>query len=39
MGSKNHIAVVNATLVGLRKLRLADDFMKLHQGAAAPVAS
>ncbi len=26
MGSKNHIAVVNATLDGLRQLRLADDF-------------
>jgi small subunit ribosomal protein S5 len=26
LGSKNHIAVVNATLAGLRKLRLADDF-------------
>lgn len=26
MGSKNHIAVVHATLNGLRKLRLADDF-------------
>lgn len=26
MGSKNHIAVVNATLAGLRKLRMADDF-------------
>lgn len=25
MGSKNHIAVVNATLAGLRKLRMADD--------------
>ncbi|MCF7687869.1 MAG: 30S ribosomal protein S5 [Cephaloticoccus sp.] len=26
LGSKNHIAVVNATLQGLRKLRLAEDF-------------
>ena len=26
MGSKNHIAVVHATLNGLRKLRLAEDF-------------
>lgn len=26
MGSKNHIAVVNATLAGLRKLRMAEDF-------------
>jgi len=25
MGSKNHIAVVNATLNGLRKLRMAED--------------
>jgi small subunit ribosomal protein S5 len=25
MGSKNHIAVVHATLNGLRKLRLAED--------------
>ena len=25
MGSKNHIAVVNATLAGLRKLRMAED--------------
>lgn len=26
LGSKNHIAVVNATLAGLRQLRIADDF-------------
>ncbi|MBW7896185.1 MAG: 30S ribosomal protein S5 [Opitutaceae bacterium] len=26
LGSKNHIAVVNATLAGLRQLRVADDF-------------
>jgi small subunit ribosomal protein S5 len=26
LGSSNHIAVVHATLQGLRKLRLADDF-------------
>lgn len=26
LGSKNHIAVVNATLAGLRQLRLAGDF-------------
>lgn len=31
MGSKNHIAVVNATLDGLRQLRLAEDFNKLRQ--------
>ncbi len=28
MGSKNHIAVVHATLDGLRQLRLAEDFKK-----------
>lgn len=32
MGSKNHIAVVNATLLGLRKLRLAEQFQKVRQG-------
>ena len=31
MGSKNHIAVVNATLLGLRKLRMAEDYQKLRQ--------
>ena len=31
MGSKNHIAVVNATLLGLRKLRLADQFQQVRQ--------
>ncbi|MBI5770945.1 MAG: 30S ribosomal protein S5 [Verrucomicrobia bacterium] len=30
MGSKNHIAVVHATLEGLRKLRLADDITKIR---------
>jgi small subunit ribosomal protein S5 len=30
MGSKNHIAVVHATLNGLRKLRLAEDFKSLR---------
>jgi len=30
MGSKNHIAVVHATLNGLRKLRLAEDFKALR---------
>ncbi len=29
LGSNNHIAVVNATLDGLRKLKLAEDFTKL----------
>jgi small subunit ribosomal protein S5 len=32
MGSKNHIAVVNATVNALLKLRLAADFAKLRQG-------
>ena len=31
MGSKNHIAVVNATLLGLRKLRLAEQFQQVRQ--------
>jgi len=31
MGSKNHIAVVNATVNALLKLRLAADFTKLRQ--------
>jgi small subunit ribosomal protein S5 len=30
MGSKNHIAVVHATLEGLRKLRLAEDITKVR---------
>jgi len=30
MGSKNHIAVVHATLNGLRKLRLAEDFKSIR---------
>jgi len=30
MGSKNHIAVVHATLNGLRKLRLEEDFKALR---------
>ena len=30
MGSKNHIAVVHATLNGLRKLRLEEDFKSLR---------
>ncbi len=30
MGSKNHIAVVHATLNGLRKLRLEEDFKVLR---------
>ncbi len=33
MGSKNHIAVVNATLLGLRKLRLAEQFQKVRQAS------
>ena len=33
MGSKNHIAVVNATLDGLLQLRLAEDFQKLRQAS------
>ena len=32
MGSKNHIAVVNATVNALLQLRLAEDFTKLRQG-------
>ena len=31
MGSKNHIAVVNATLLGLRQLRTAEQFQKVRQ--------
>jgi small subunit ribosomal protein S5 len=31
MGSKNHIAVVNATVHALLQLRLAEDFTKLRQ--------
>jgi len=31
MGSKNHIAVVNATVNALLKLRLAEDFAKTRQ--------
>jgi small subunit ribosomal protein S5 len=30
MGSKNHIAVVHATLNGLRKLRLEEDFKAIR---------
>jgi small subunit ribosomal protein S5 len=33
MGSSNHIAVVHATLAGLRKLRLAEDITKTRQSA------
>ncbi len=32
MGSKNHIAVVNATVNALLQLRLAEDFTKLRRG-------
>jgi small subunit ribosomal protein S5 len=31
MGSKNHIAVVNATVHALRQLRLAEDFTAMRQ--------
>jgi len=31
MGSKNHIAVVHATLEGLRKLRLANDVANIRK--------
>ncbi len=34
LGSNNHIAVVNATLNGLLKLRLAEDFTKLRMTAS-----
>jgi small subunit ribosomal protein S5 len=37
LGSNNHIAVVNATLDGLLKLRLAEDFSKLRKPHAAAV--
>jgi small subunit ribosomal protein S5 len=33
MGSSNHIAVVHATLEGLRKLRLAEDISKARQSS------
>lgn len=33
MGSKNHIAVVHATLAGLRQLRLADDVSNLRKSS------
>lgn len=39
LGSNNHIAVVNATLDGLLKLRLAEDFTKLRSTPAAAVAT
>lgn len=32
LGSKNHIAVVHATLEGLRKLRVAEDFAAARNG-------
>jgi small subunit ribosomal protein S5 len=39
MGSKNHIAVVNATLAALRKLRSAEAFSELRgKSAPAPAA-
>jgi small subunit ribosomal protein S5 len=34
LGSNNHIAVVNATLDGLLKLRRAEDFTRLHTTGA-----
>jgi len=36
MGSKNHIAVVHATLNGLRKLRLADQIKTARTTTVAP---
>jgi len=39
LGSNNHIAVVNATLDGLLKLKLAEDFSRLHQTEATVAAS
>jgi small subunit ribosomal protein S5 len=33
MGSSNHIAVVHATLEGLRKLRLAEDIAAVRKSA------
>ena len=33
MGSSNHIAVVHATLNGLRRLRLADDVAQIRKTA------
>ena len=33
MGSKNHIAVVHATLAGLQKLRLAADIAATRQAS------
>jgi len=36
MGSKNHIAVVHATLNGLRKLRLADQIKAARSTVVAP---
>jgi len=33
MGSSNHIAVVHATLDGLRRLRLADDVSQMRRSA------
>jgi ribosomal protein S5 len=35
MGSKNHIAVVNATLAALRKLRTAEQFARARGKEAA----
>ena len=38
LGSNNHIAVVNATLDGLLKLRLEADFTKLRTSATDVIA-
>jgi small subunit ribosomal protein S5 len=37
MGSKNHIAVVNATVQALLQLRLAEDFAKVRQSAGTAI--
>lgn len=38
MGSKNHIAVVNATLAALRKLKLAEEFKQIRAAGAVVAA-
>jgi small subunit ribosomal protein S5 len=35
LGSNNHLAVVKATLDGLRQLRLSEDFQKIRQNGSA----
>ena len=37
MGSKNHIAVVNATVHALLQLRLAEDFTKMRQAQGTAI--